>query len=65
MCALKPLHQDLNKYCNQPGYAVYKNLESLLVKVAKMQDYGNEIVEEVHSTQLLIFGSSFHEKQEQ
>ena len=54
---------------DQPGYATYKLLESLLLKAAKQEDYSNEIQEVLsfHSdefqemnlkTQLQIFGKS-------
>ena len=55
---------------NQPGYAIYKQLESLLLKAAKQEDYSNEIQEVLSfcgddfqetdlNTQLQIFGTKF------
>ena len=55
---------------NQPGYAIYKQLESLLLKAAKQEDYSNEIQEVLSfygddfqetdlNTQLQIFGAKF------
>ena len=53
---------------NQPGYAIYKNLESLLLKVANQGDYsaklqevvsfyGDDVTEVKLTTQLQIFSA--------
>ena len=55
---------------NQPGYAIYEHLESLLLKAAKQEDYSTEIQEMLSfygdkfqetdlNTQLQIFGTKF------
>ena len=55
---------------NQPDYAIYKHLDSLLLKAAKQEDYSTEIEEVVSfygddfqetdfTTQLQIFGTKF------
>ena len=55
---------------DQPGYAIYRNLESLLLKAANKEDYSAELREVMNfygddfneselSTQLLIFGTNF------
>ena len=41
---------------NQPGYVIYKHLESLLLKAAKQEDYSTEI-QEVFS----FYGDDFQE----
>ena len=41
---------------NQPGYDMYKNLESLLLKAVKQEDYSNEIQEV-----LSFYGDDFQE----
>ena len=55
---------------DQPGYAIYRNLESLLLKAANQENYstelqeviafyGNDFNESELSTQLQIFGTNF------
>ena len=55
---------------DQPGYAIYCNLESLLLKAANQENYsvelqkvisfyGNDFNESELSTQLQIFGTNF------
>ena len=55
---------------DQPGYAIYKNLECLILKAAKQEEYSNEIQEVLSfygddfqetdlRTQLQIFGTKF------
>ena len=61
---------------DQPGYAIYQNLEALLLKAANKKDYmcsaelkevinfyGNDFNESKLSTQLQIFGTNFTESQ--
>ncbi len=59
---------------DQPGYAIYRNLEALLLKAAKKENYfaelkevmdfyGNDFNESELSTQLQIFGTNFTETQ--
>lgn len=57
------------------GYAIYKNLEALLVKAANKHDYSSELTEIVHfygddiikeelSTQLLILAANFQDRED-
>ena len=63
----------INDRFDQPGYAIYQKLETLLLKAANRKDFSTELKEVVSvngddfnemelSTQLEIFATNFHDK---